>query len=106
MSFFAVVSVKAKFEFLKSMCQEYLGLLNTACYLERCVQRCNRKPPDEISMTSSSLFETDPACKEGRSTDKWIIIFHKDGGVDTILGVSPELCAQSFCGYGNDLVLG
>ncbi|KAM6244678.1 transmembrane channel-like protein 5 isoform 2-T5 [Spheniscus humboldti] len=28
------------------------------------IWRHNRRPPDEISMTSSSLFETDPVCKE------------------------------------------
>ncbi|XP_010291979.1 PREDICTED: transmembrane channel-like protein 5 [Phaethon lepturus] len=28
------------------------------------IRRRNRRPPDEIFMTSSSLFETDPVCKE------------------------------------------
>ncbi|CAM9518079.1 unnamed protein product [Bubo scandiacus] len=28
------------------------------------IQRHNRRPPDEIFVTSSSLFETDPVCKE------------------------------------------
>ncbi|XP_009484528.2 transmembrane channel-like protein 5 [Pelecanus crispus] len=28
------------------------------------IRRCNRRPPDEIFMTSSSLFATDPACQE------------------------------------------
>ncbi|XP_074914747.1 transmembrane channel-like protein 5 [Buteo buteo] len=28
------------------------------------IQRRNRRPPDDIFMTSSSLFETDPVCKE------------------------------------------
>ncbi|KAM6379514.1 transmembrane channel-like protein 5 [Pluvialis apricaria] len=28
------------------------------------IRRCNRRAPDEIFMTSSSLFETNPACKE------------------------------------------
>lgn len=97
-----------KFEFLKSNCQNSLGFLKNACYLDSFIRRRNRRPPDEIFMTSSSIFETDPVSSEGRGLDKCSksdSVLYKDGVVDAALTFSPELHVQPFCGNGDNLSL-
>lgn len=67
------------------------------CYSDSFIRRRNRRPPDEIFITSSSMFETDPVCTEGRGLDKGFSIWQclVKGWCGGCCSVSHQNCVYS-----------